>query len=336
MSTTKTALVLGATGGIGGETCLALQRHGWKVRALARNPRKDSPADGIEWMRGDAMVAADVLAAAQGATLIVHAVNPPGYRGWERLVLPMLDNTIAAATAVGARIVLPGTIYNFGHDAFPRLVESSPQHPPTRKGELRVEMERRLEAAARAGVPCLILRCGDFFSARSGNSWFSQGLIKPGKPLRQVAYPGPRELEHAWAYLPDVAETLARLLQRADQLDSFAVYHFAGHHVDGNAMLAAVRRVAANPRIRAAKTPWWLITLASPFVETLRELRKMRYLWQVPIALDETKLRKFLGEVPHTPLDEVLRIVLTAAGCLSGFDKAEGGRTLALKTMTRP
>jgi peptide-methionine (R)-S-oxide reductase len=43
--------------------------------------------------------------------LDVHAVNPPGYRGWSRLVLPMLDNTIAAASAVGATIVLPGTVY---------------------------------------------------------------------------------------------------------------------------------------------------------------------------------------------------------------------------------
>jgi nucleoside-diphosphate-sugar epimerase len=334
MNTMKTALVLGANGGIGGETCLALQRHGWKVRAMVRSPRKDTPSDGIEWVRGDAMVAADVLAAAQGATLIVHAVNPPGYRGWERVVLPMLDNTIAAAKAVGARIVLPGTIYNFGPDAFPRLVESSPQHPATRKGELRVEMEHRLEAAARAGAPCLILRCGDFFGAHSGNNWFSQGLIKPGQPLRQLSYPGPRELEHAWAYLPDVAETMARLVQHADRLDNFAVYHFAGHQLDGNAMLAAVRRVAGNPGIRAAKTPWWLITLAAPFVETLRELRKMRYLWQAPIVLDQTKLHAFLGEVPHTPLDEALRLVLIAAGCLP--DPARDGRAPALRAMPSP
>ncbi len=35
----------------------------------------------------------------QGVSLIVHAVNPPGYRNWGQLVLPMIDNTIAAAQA---------------------------------------------------------------------------------------------------------------------------------------------------------------------------------------------------------------------------------------------
>jgi NAD(P)-dependent dehydrogenase (short-subunit alcohol dehydrogenase family) len=32
---TKTALVLGATGGMGSATAEALARHGWKVRALS-------------------------------------------------------------------------------------------------------------------------------------------------------------------------------------------------------------------------------------------------------------------------------------------------------------
>lgn len=36
-----------------------------------------------------------VLAAACGTSLIVHGVNPPAYRGWNRMVLPTLDNSIA-------------------------------------------------------------------------------------------------------------------------------------------------------------------------------------------------------------------------------------------------
>ena len=64
------------------------------------------------------MNAGDVRAAAENVSLIVHAVNPPGYRNWGDLVLPMIDNTIAAANASGATVLLPGTVYNFGPDAF--------------------------------------------------------------------------------------------------------------------------------------------------------------------------------------------------------------------------
>jgi hypothetical protein len=53
------------------------------------------------------MSAEAVLKVAEGASVIVHAVNPPGYCDWDKVVLPMIDNTIAAAKVVGARVVLP-------------------------------------------------------------------------------------------------------------------------------------------------------------------------------------------------------------------------------------
>ncbi|MBU4238769.1 MAG: NAD(P)H-binding protein, partial [Alphaproteobacteria bacterium] len=111
--TTKSALVLGATGGAGGAVAERLLKAGWSVRALHRRPEGVRGDARIAWIRGDAMSAADVAAAAEGVSLIVHAVNPPGYRNWNTLVLPMLDNTIAAAERNGARILLPGTVYNY-------------------------------------------------------------------------------------------------------------------------------------------------------------------------------------------------------------------------------
>ena len=147
MANGRTALVLGATGGIGGEVAARLVARGWRVRALNRNPAGMKPGEDIEWIAGDAMRKEDVLAAAQGASVILHGVNPPGYRDWDKLVLPMLESSIAAASATGARIILPGTVYNFGPDAFPLLSERSPQRPLTRKGKIRVEMERRLASA---------------------------------------------------------------------------------------------------------------------------------------------------------------------------------------------
>ena len=63
----------------------------------------------------------------------------------------MLHNTISAAERNGALIVLPGTIYNYGPDAFPLLREDSPQDPVTRKGAIRVQMEKALAAYAQRG-----------------------------------------------------------------------------------------------------------------------------------------------------------------------------------------
>jgi hypothetical protein len=51
-------------------------------------------------------------------------------------------------------------------------------------------MERRLREASVTGVRTLIGRAGDFFGPHAGNNWFAQGLIKPGKPLAAISYPG--------------------------------------------------------------------------------------------------------------------------------------------------
>jgi nucleoside-diphosphate-sugar epimerase len=316
MSETRTALVLGATGGIGGEAAAALLRHGWSVVAMARDPgrRANAPAlAGASWVRGDAMDAGDVRRAAGGVQAIVHAVNPPGYHAWNRLVLPMIDNSLAAAKAVGARVVLPGTIYNYGEDAFPLLTEDAPQNAPTEKGRIRVELERRMAAASQAGAPALIVRFGDFFGPTAGGSWFSQGLVKPGLRLEAITYPGAKGAGHAWAYLPDAGETIARLLDRSDALAPFARFHFSGvWDADGTAMTRAIAKAVGRPDTKVQALPWPLIGLAGLVQETPRELYKMRYLWRRPIQLDNRKLTAFLGEEPHTPIDQAVRQTLAA------------------------
>ncbi|WP_329741157.1 NAD-dependent epimerase/dehydratase family protein [Dyella sp. A6] len=322
MNTTRKVLVLGATGGFGGETAAALLRRGWQVRALVRDATRPGLSPDIEWIDGDAMRADDVLAAARGVAVIVHAVNPPGYRHWSTRVLPMIDHTIAAARANGARIVLPGTVYNYGPDALPLLHEDSPQHPLTRKGAIRVELERRLERAANEGVRTVILRCGDFFGTRTASSWFA-ALVKPGRPVRAMLYPGRRDLRHAWAYLPDVAETVVRLLERESALAVFERVHFGGHWIDGNALANAIRAAASQPRLRVRAFPWWLATLAAPFVTLLRELREMRYLWQRPLQLDNRKLVALLGAEPHTRLAQAVETTLRGMHCLPAADTAK-------------
>lgn len=318
---TRIALIIGASGGIGSETARALIANGWTVRALNRDPRRAAERFAwlgpVEWVRGDAMNVNEVVAAATGVSLVVHAANPPGYRNWKGLQLPMLESSIAAAEAAGARLVFPGTVYNFGPEAFPRVGESAPQRPKTRKGSIRVAMEQRLERAARSGARVLIVRAGDFFGPHAGNNWFSQGLVKPGRPLRSVTYPGKRDVGHAWAYLPDVAETIVRLVEREHELQPFEVFHFGGHWFErGVDMAEATRRAAGVPEAPIRRFPWIAIYLLASFVETFREMLEMRYLWTTPVRLDNTKLVAFLGREPHTPLDVALRDTLTGLGCV--------------------
>ncbi|MGB5950417.1 MAG: SDR family NAD(P)-dependent oxidoreductase [Parvibaculum sp.] len=326
---TRTALIIGATGGIGSETALALAARGWRIRALNRNPQKAARdfawLGPVEWVKGDAMNVADVVAAARGVNLLVHGANPPGYRNWKGTALPMLESSIAAAMEANARIVFPGTVYNFGPETFPRIDERAPQRPRTRKGAIRVAMETRLREASAHGLRVLIVRAGDFFGPRGGNNWFGQGLVKAGKPFRSITYPGRREVGHNWAFLPDLAETIVRLVEREKDLGGFEVFHFGGHWFERGVEIAeAARRAAGVPDAPIRRFPWLAVWLASPFVETFREMLEMRYLWKRPLRLDNGKLVAFLGEEPHTPAEQALRVTLKGLGCLDVQPRAAG------------
>lgn len=310
------ALIVGANGGVGSHVAKMLVQRGWRVRTLTRQRVSAGAVDGIEPVTGDAMNRQDVVEAAKGVTLIVHAVNPPGYSDWDSQVLPMLDNTIAAAEACGVRIVFPGSVYNFGPDAFPLLTEDSPQKPFTRKGSLRVEMERRLKMASMRGVPVLIVRAGDFFGPDAKNNWFSQMLVRPGKPVRSVQNPAAPHAGHQWAYLPDVAETIGRLLDRAGELPIFAVFHLEGFwDFDGLQLVAAIERVVGHP-VKMRRLFWPGIRLAARFVTLFREVLEMQYLWQMPIRMSNRKLADFLGAEPQTPIDVAVSATLASLGCL--------------------
>ena len=312
-SATRTALVIGITGSIGREIAEALLRRGWQVRALHRDPSAARAAlpNSVRWLKGDAMQAGDVLAAARGAELIVHAANPPNYRNWRGLALPMLDNTIAAARAGNARILLPATIYNFGANSARILKENSPQIPTTRKGQVRVEMELKLQKASLYGVRSIVVRAGDFFGPGAGNSWLTRGMIRASGRVRSVYNPGPPEVGHSWAYLPDLAETMARMIESERPLSAYEVFHFRGHWLErGVEMAQSVCRASAISDRRIKPFPWWAVKLAAPFVNAFHEMLEMRYLWQIPLELDNSKLRAFIGAEAHTPLEDALAATL--------------------------
>ncbi|TMJ50322.1 MAG: NAD-dependent epimerase/dehydratase family protein [Alphaproteobacteria bacterium] len=318
---TKTALMIGATGGVGREVARALARRGWQLRCLSRTPKPVSvslPDNGVAWIKGDAMKAEDVANAARDVNLIVHAANPPRYKNWRGLAMPMLRNSIEGARASSARLIFPGNLYNFGPDAGPLLSETAPQNPNTRKGRVRSEMEDMLRVAAATGTRSLVVRAGDVFGGHGPSSNFSNVLIKPREPLRAIMYPGPPATGHTWAYLPDYAEAIARLADIEADLPPFDMFHFGGHWIEpGIELVQSIRRAAGSLDLPIRRFPWLAVRLLAPFVPLLREVEEVRYLWDVPLRLDNSKLIALIGDEPHTPLDQAVRASLLELGCLT-------------------
>jgi nucleoside-diphosphate-sugar epimerase len=167
------------------------------------------------------------------------------------------------------------------------------------KGAVRVKMERMLAVAAKDGVRSVVIRAGDFFGPHQPASWFKELMVKPGRPVVSVVHPGEVATGHVWAYLPELAETFVRVAEMKTSLPAFETLHFGGHWlVRGDEMAKAILRVAGLPETRIKAAPRWLYRLMTPVTAFLREAIEMRYLWQVPVQLDNRKLVALLGTEP--------------------------------------
>lgn len=318
VATTSDALVLGITGGYGRAVATELITRGWAVRALVRDLERGAatvaelPGE-VELVLGDVLDAPALAAAMRGASVLVHGVNAP-YPKWDPLVLQFARAVAEAAAAAGATVLFPGNVYAFapGLD----LDEETPAAPPTRKGELRVEVEAILRESTARGARLIVLRGGDFFGLGTSSSWMATlaGKVAGGGTF---ALPHAPEVRHQWAFLPDFARAHVALLECGADLPASATFHFAGHVATGVELIDAVRAALGRPDLRTSRVPWTLLRLGGLVVPMLRELVAMRYLWDQELVMSEAKLAEVLGSVHHTPLVEAVGVELTALGALT-------------------
>ncbi len=305
----STVLILGAAGRIGQVLASAFADAGWQVRAQARKPLPDSLASRarVQAVRCDATDQAALIEAAHGASVIVNALSPL-YTAWDRLALPLADVALNVARASGALLMLPGNVYNFGRELPPQLTSATPERGDTPKARIRIEMEARLAAAGLHGADSVVIRAGDFFGGPGTGTWLDMALASKLAKGRFV-YPGNPGIAHAWAYLPDLAQTFVRVAERRAVLHGHHRLNFAGHTLTGDEFKAAIETLTGHT-LRTANLPWWLIRLAAPVMPMWRELLAMRYLWERPHALDDAALRALIGTAPRTPLAQALRATL--------------------------
>ncbi len=286
----RTALVLGASGGFGGQVALALQAAGWTINRYTRGT--------------------DLAAAARGADLIVNGLNPPGYHDWARLIPEITASVIAAARSSGATVLVPGNVYPYGIQPGP-WGPDTPHRPTSRKGRIRATMEASYRQAATNGGPrTILLRGGDFLLPEAPQMLMNRmSLAKVAKG--KIIAMGPANALHAYAYLPDMARAAVGLANLGDALPAYADIPFAGHAFTIRDLAAIVARLTGRP-MQVTHFPLWFFTLVSPFWELARELREMLYLNRHAHEMDPAPLRRWLPQYQDTPLDTVIGAHLKA------------------------
>jgi nucleoside-diphosphate-sugar epimerase len=300
-------VVLGANGRLGKAVLAAFHGSGWRVRAFVRDRYKGPSLKNLECVCGDALDQSAVTAAIRGFDVIVNALNVP-YGSWETLTPKLTDVVTTAARHTGCTVMLPGNVYHFGKSMPLVLSESTHAAPSTALGRVRYEMEKTYaRRSAVDGFKTIVLRAGDFFGGNDGaksGGWLDSHIaakFAQGK----LAYPGPMDQTHAWAYLPDLANAMVALAARRYHLPQICPVGFPGFDLTGTELVHALERIAGRP-LKVTGIPWWFVSLGSWFSGDLRGVLRMRYLWNQSHRIDGAPFHALLPNFTHTSLSSAL------------------------------
>lgn len=288
-------IVVYGYGPVGRATVALLAAQGRAVRVAQRSRPEHLPA-GVEFQPCDVLDAAQVRAAAEGASQIVFAVGFP-YTGkmWRKAWPKAMANLIAAAEATGARVVFFDNLYMYGPQDAP-LREDMKLTRGGLKPAARAAATRIWQAAVAEGrVKFAALRAPDFYGpgvtlSHLGDVGF--GALARGKPAMLVAAP---DTLHAFAYVPDLGRNVVTLLDAPD--DAFGqAWHAPCAPVQTPREMLAIGSKALGAKLRISALPLWMlpvIGLVSPFI---RELVEMRFQWDRPYHVDWSRWAARFGE----------------------------------------
>jgi nucleoside-diphosphate-sugar epimerase len=291
--------VLGINGHIGHHAARAFVEAGFTVTGFGRANRH--PIDGVAFLKGDAGSLADLRAAISGADIVVNALNLPYDKWGKGRAEAQLALVISAMGDSGKTLMFPGNVYNYAASDR-RMSPTTPQRPQTPRGAIRVRQEDMLAAASKAGkFQTIIVRAGDFYAPGNTGDWYDQAMmmeIKKGKVYHMAA----AGLGHAWAYLPDLGRAFAVLGEKRNEFGAFENFHFAGHYVTHGALMDAIVKASPVP-LKVAPLPWIILQAMGLANGVIREVVKMRYLWNNPMELVDPRLDAILGRGFGTPFE---------------------------------
>jgi nucleoside-diphosphate-sugar epimerase len=300
--------VIVGKGPVGMTTAEELVARGHAVRVLSRSGGRSTGA--IEHRQVDATDAEAVTAAARGAAALYNGVNPP-YHRWPTDWPPIAAALLAAAERTGAVLVTMSNLYGYGRPAGPMTPET-PLAATDRKGVVRARMWTEALAAHEAGrVRVTEARAADFVGPQvSGDASHLTRQLPSLRKGRRAWVVGDPDVPRSWAYLPDVAATLATL--GTDERALGRAWHVPSAPPRSQRRALADLAAAMDVRpVAVSGIAWPVLRAVGLVVPVMREVVDVRHQFDQEFVIDATATTATFG-LTATPWEETVRA--TVAG----------------------
>ncbi|GED14471.1 NADH-ubiquinone oxidoreductase [Aneurinibacillus migulanus] len=306
----KKALVLGASGGMGYALVKELAEQGVQTVALARTEEKLNKLfkemENVHIMVGNVNKLEDIMNAGKGVDVIFHAVNIP-YPEWATGQSIIMGNVLTAVEALNVKLAIVDNIYAYGRGNGEEIVENYPKRPHTKKGNIRLEMERMVNKAREKGVQALTAHFPDFYGPHATNTVLHYTLesILSGK---RAIFVGRQDVEREYIFTPDGAKALIALAMQEEAYGQN--WNIPGYGVISGHEIITIAREMTDYRGKVMTVGKGMITFIGLFNKAMWEVREMMYLMEEPVILSGKKYETQIGPLPRTPYEEGIRQTL--------------------------
>ncbi|KEP68908.1 epimerase [Thioclava dalianensis] len=304
----RRVLILGMGGQFGSAAARSFRAAGWNVDRYHRGT--------------------DIGIAARGARWIINAMNPPNYHDWDTQIPKITSEVLAAARDSGASLMVPANVYVYGREPSPWGPET-PHHACTRKGRIRAEMESRYRNYAAEGNSVVMLRGGDFVNPESPQSLLNQVVLKDLRKGKITAM-GKPEARRCYADLGDLTQIAVALADTADSLPGLLDLCYPGTVFSFRELADELGRQLGR-EISIKRFPWTMMSLASPVWELARELREMRYLYDMDHQIDGTEFADLFPDFEPKTLQRLVFEHLYLRG-MKVVPDAQGASAMSTQT----
>jgi nucleoside-diphosphate-sugar epimerase len=297
----KKALVLGASGGMGYALVCELVSRGISVVAFSRGKEKLEHLyrnlPNVTIFSGDALNQSDLMDAADGVDVIFHAVSFP-YPEWEKKHPKCLDVVLDVARRRQAKVAFVDNIYAYGNQSKPFVTEEVKKEPHTKKGKIRLEMERKMKES---NVPTLIVHMPDLYGPNAENTILNETLKNVVKN-KKANFVGNTKAAREYLYTFDGAKAMVELSLREDTYDQNWNIPSTSP-ITGEDLIAIIREITGYKKgVRTISGSMMrFIGIFSPF---MKEMAEMMYLTESPVILSGEKYENTINRLPRTPYKE--------------------------------
>jgi nucleoside-diphosphate-sugar epimerase len=277
--------VTGANGFIGQNVVRHFRDAGWTVRAIVRPGSRDGVPKGVELIATD-LVAADLIRAAAGAEVIVHAAGRTRGatdRQFRAANIEVTRQVARAAVELGARLVHVSSQAAGGSGTRERpRSEDDPPRPLTAYGRSKLAAEEVVRTSDR--LRWTIVRPALVYGPADRNALPLFRLAQRGIMLQVVRSPAPA---YTFVHVDDVARGIeAAATASAAEGQIFSLGHPRSDTVDS--LTETLARVMGRPcrRVRCPYALLRVIALAGDLATFMG--------W--PLALDRARLVELTAE----------------------------------------